>query len=179
MELLIIVAIMAILFAMAVPGVLSGLDYYKRNATARDVHSELQRARLAAVSSNRPMRLRFNCPAVGQFRMVELIGTPATPDPNDSAGDRCDPVKYPYPAKDTNPLTVPNNDGPPRILPNGASFTVSQTIEFWPDGTAHVNASGTNPWPQIGAAAPTTITLTYKGKTKSITVNGVGKVQIQ
>jgi hypothetical protein len=123
------------------------------------------------------MRVRFNCPAAGQFRMVQLIGTPAAPDTRDGAANRCSETTYPLVPPGTNVLTVPNQDGPVRTLRRDITFSASQTIEFWPDGTAHASTSGGNPWPQIVNAVP--ISMTYKSTTKSITVNGVGKVQIQ
>lgn len=176
-ELMVVCAMIGIVAAMAVPGILATLRLMKLNAAARDVHSELQSARLRAVSGDRPMRIRFDCPAAGQFRAVELLGTPALPDPADSTADRCNPITYPYPARDANRLTRPNLDGPPRFLPAGMAFTASQTIEFWPDGTAHVNSSGANPWPAI--VNPVSVTIADGSRTKSITVNGVGKVQSQ
>ncbi len=109
--------------------------------------------------------------------MVEFIGTPTVPASADSATDRCAPSVYPFPAGDRNPLTRPNNDGPVRYLPSDTTFQTAATIEFWPDGTAHMASGITNPWPQI-ATTGTTITLLRKGKTKSITVNGIGKVTL-
>jgi len=177
-ELIVTVAVIATVTAVSVPSVLTGMRMLQVNGAARSVQSELQAARLKAVSANRPMRVRFNCPAANQFRMVELIGTPAAPDARDSAGDRCSQTAYPYPAADRSVLTRPNHDGPVRFLPRDVTFTSSQTIEFWADGTAHGDAGSGNPWP---ALAPTGVTLTvkYKTSTKSITVNGVGKVHIQ
>jgi type II secretory pathway pseudopilin PulG len=177
-ELIVTVAVIATVAAVSVPPVLTALRLVQLNAAARDVQSELQAARLKAVSANRPMRVRFDCPAVDQFRMVEVIGTPAAPDARDAAANRCSETAYPYPAADQNVLTRPNDDGPVRNLKRDVAFTASQTIEFWPDGTAHADAGSGNPWPAI---APTGVTLTveYKTSTKSITVNGVGKVHIQ
>jgi hypothetical protein len=141
------------------------------------VHSELQRARLKAVSTNRPMRVKFDCPAPNQFRMVELIGTPAAPDGRDSAVDRCSPTMYPDRANNGNRLSRPANDGSVRFLGDGVTFTASKTVEFWPDGTAHVDNGSGNPWPVI--ATPLSIDLKYKTFTNSVTVNGVGKIQIK
>jgi hypothetical protein len=127
------------------------------------------------------MRVRFNCPVAGQIRAVELIGTSAVPNANDADAviDRCKESLYPYKTtgSDTSRLTKPNNDGAVRYLDSSVSFTASKTIEFWPDGTAHVDTGAGNPWP--GAGTPgVTITLTRKGKTKNIVVNGLGKIQL-
>ncbi len=177
-ELLATVALFSIVAAIGIPMVLGSLDGMKMGAAARLVHGELQTARLKAVSANRPIRVRFDCPAAGQFRMVELIGTPAVPDARDGAANRCSPTTYPYPVTNMNALTRPNHDGPVRLLGTGVSFMASQTVEFWPDGTAHANAGGGNPWPAIPGTG-VIIMVKYKDSYKSITVNGVGKVQIQ
>jgi prepilin-type N-terminal cleavage/methylation domain-containing protein len=177
-ELLTSIALFSIIAAIGVPMVLGSLDAMQLSAAVRVVQGELQTARLKSVSANRPIRVRFNCPVAAQFRMVELIGTPAAPDARDSAANRCSPVAYPYPVTNMNALARPNHDGPVRLLGTGVSFVASQTVEFWPDGTAHADAGGGNPWPPI-AGSGVTITVTYKNTNKSITVNGFGKVQIQ
>jgi hypothetical protein len=75
-------------------------------------------------------------------------------------------------------MTRPNNDGPLRTLDAKVTFSNVITIEFWPDGSAHTNTGGINPWPPI-AAAGTTVTLVKGSQSKTILVNGVGKVQVQ
>jgi prepilin-type N-terminal cleavage/methylation domain-containing protein len=178
LELIVTAALIAIIAAMAVPIMTNVNGSIKLNTSTRSVERELQTARLTAVSANQPMRLRFDCPAAGQFRIVELVGTPSVPAAADSAANRCGLASYPYPAGDTNPLTRPNHDGPLRYLDPSVSFSGVTTIEFWPDGTAHTNTAGTNPWPAI-AGSGTTVTLVRAGKTKTILVNGVGRVQVQ
>jgi len=181
-ELLVVTALIAIMAAMAVPTLQTGVDSLKLGTAARDVTSELQAARLRAVSAATYMRVRFNCPAVGQYRMVERIGTPYVADTGDdldaNAAKRCDPKIYPYHAAgpDTNRVTKPNNDGVVHYLPDGfTSFTVSQTVEFWPDGSVHV--LGGPPWP----VAPNNISITLKRKTstRTITVTPLGNIQMQ
>src|SRR5687767_8048917 len=75
-ELLLVVASIAIVSAMALPAITNMLPNMRVGMSARAVERTLQMARLKAVSSNRAIRVRFNCPAAGQFRMVEVIGTP-------------------------------------------------------------------------------------------------------
>ncbi len=171
-------AILAIVVSMVFPIFTGSMGNLRLSASARDVQSELQTARLKAVSANRPMRVWFNCPVEGQFRMVELIGTPAAPDDRDSAADRCDETAYPYAPADHNPLTRPNNDGPVRRLRQDIKFQSWMPIEFWPDGTAHASSTGGAPWPVINLGGAN-ITLIMGSQTKTITVNGVGKVHIQ
>jgi len=180
-ELLIVVALFAIMAGIAVPLLINVADGIKLGQATRDVERELQAARLRAVSSNQPMRVRFNCPAAGQYRVVELVGTASQPAAADIAADRCTLAAYPYPGNaDKNVMTRPNNDGPLRTLDSTVTFSNVITLEFWPDGSAHANPTNVaaNPWPPI-AGAGTTVTLVKGSKSKTILVNGVGKVQVQ
>jgi hypothetical protein len=173
-------AIIATVSAMAVPQAVGILEQYKLGMAARDVERELQFAKLKAVSTNRPMRVRFDCPASGQLRVVELIGSPSAPDPDDadSMSNRCNETLYPYsPAGSAakSRLARPNNDGPIRRLQDSTTFAAKMTLEFWPDGSVHADAGTGNPWPNIGATGKT-LTMYRKGKTKNIMVNGFGKI---
>ena len=176
-ELLVVVALISIVSVIGMPllGQIGGA--IQLGEAARQVERELQSARMNAVSANHAVRVMFDCPVTGQYRTVELIGTPAVPAAADGAVTRCAESNYPFPAPDNNPITRPNTDGPVRRLATLVTFTTSTTIEFWPDGTAHTNTSGTTPWPPI-AAAGTNIVLTRSGKTKAILVNGIGKIQL-
>ena len=176
-ELLMVVALVGIVSVIGLPllGQISGT--IQLGEAARQLERELQSARMTAVSANQPMRVMFNCPAAQEYRMVELIGTPQTPAAADGVVGRCSTSTYPFPAPDNNPISRPNNDGPLRQLPTLVTITTSTTIEFWPDGSAHTNTGGTNPWPPI-ASPGTNIILTRSGKTKTILVNGIGKIQL-
>jgi hypothetical protein len=135
------------------------------------------------------MRVRFNCPAAGQFRVVERIGTPYAADAGDdldtAAATRCNPTTYPFKqtGSDTSRLTKPNNDGPLKYLTDPVTFstttgltsTASKVLEFWPDGSVHI--SGGPPWPKLGAA--TTIVLVKGTGTQTITVTPLGNIQMQ
>jgi type II secretion system protein H len=176
-ELLMVVALVGIVSVIGLPllGQVSGT--IELGEAARQLERELQSARITAVSANQPVRVMFNCPVDQQYRMVELIGTPKTPAAGDGVVSRCSETTYPFPAPDNNPITRPNNDGPLRRLPTLVTITTSTTIEFWPDGSAHTNTGGADPWPPI-ASPGTNIILTRSGKTKTILVNGIGKIQL-
>lgn len=178
-DMLMVIAIIASLSAIAIPNFLSSIEQYRLGTSVRDVERELQFARLKAVATENAMRVRFNCPAVGQLRAVELIGTSANPDPADNATNRCDETVYPYSptGADKSRLTRPNNDGPVRRLQKDVTFTATTTLEFWPDGTVHTacTAACVGGAPKIDTV---TISLQRKGKTKNITVNSLGKIQM-
>ena len=171
-------AVFATVSAIAVPFITNAFEGQRLGVETRNVERELQSARLSAVAANRPIRIRFNCPSAGRYRRVEVIGTVNTPHADDADARAAARCGYPYPAADNNPLTRPNNDGPPlQLASSSVTFTAVQTLEFWPDGTVHVPAA-TNPWPRLGAT-DATITVAKGSSTKSIRVNSLGKIRIQ
>ena len=181
----IVMAIIGVLSAIAIPQVARIGDAIALGQAQRLVQTELQRARLKAVTTNRVIRVRFDCPASGQFRMVELVGTSSAPAAADLAANRCSETAYPFPSADTNPITLPNQDGPIRRVDSTVSFVNPPTaIEFRPSGTAWsvdpVSGISTTPLAGVGNA-PDGISITVqKGNaTKAITVNALGKVQGQ
>jgi len=168
--------------AIAVPSLKNVIDSQRLGMEARNVEREMQIARLSAVTTNRPIRLRFNCPAAGDFRRVELIGSANNPNTGDDADNRaavrCNTVTYPFPAADNDPITKPNNDGPKMTLNTKVAFQATQTLEFWPNGTVHVYNAAAQAWPVVGSN-PVNIILTSAGVNRSVTVNVLGKTQIQ
>jgi type II secretory pathway pseudopilin PulG len=181
MDLIAAIAIMGTMLAMATPQLINVIDQYRLGMSTRTVERELQFAKLKAVSSQSAMRVRFNCPAVGQIRAVELIGTSRNPDPNDSDSNltRCDEIAYPYKPTggDSSRLTKPNNDGAVRRLDQKVTFGGVQTLEFWPDGTVHYPGAAGVAGANIGTAG-VTLTLVKGTSTKTIVVNGLGKIQM-
>lgn len=175
-DLLITVAVLAIVAAGAVPVFTNMTEGLKLSQGLREVEREMQTARLKAVTANRPIRVRLNCPENGEYRMVELIGTPSVPAGVDASLDRCKESSYPM-GGDGNPLTRPNHDGAQKRLPTSVSFGGSSTLEFWPDGSVHKDNGSGNPWPVVPTAG-TAVTLTKGTLVKTITVNGLGKITL-
>jgi hypothetical protein len=140
---------------------------------------------MKAVRSNRAIRVRFNCPSTGQYRIVELLGsrqTPATDDDDSRAATRCGYSAYPYPDTNQDFFSIPNNDGPIQMLQDGIGFGAdAQTVEFWPDGTAHIASGGTQPWPAIpdDGVGITVFDIMHQSTiVTSIGVNGLGKITL-
>ena len=174
----VVMTLIAIIAAMSVPVIQDFGNAVALGQAQRTVASELQQARMMSVTTNRVMRVRFNCPANQQFRMVELIGTSAIPSAQDTAANRCSSADYPYPPSDHNPVTLPNHDGPVRRIDTRVSFGNVQTIEFRPSGMAYsVNTDGTAGPPLAGDGIALTVT---KGQdVKTVTVNALGKITAQ
>jgi prepilin-type N-terminal cleavage/methylation domain-containing protein len=173
------ITVLCILMAVTVPSLMASLDSLRLGQATREVEREMHMAKSRAVSKGRAIRMRFNCPNAGEYRITELIGTVSVPVAADDAANRCDPTAYPYPVADADPLTLPNLDGPVRRLPDDVTFSASETIEFWPNGTAHRDTGvvGTA-WPLIPTAG-INITLEREGNSSTITVNGLGKILIE
>jgi type II secretory pathway pseudopilin PulG len=175
-DVIIVTALIATLSAISIPLIQNVGEAIALNQARRIVHSELQQARMKSVTTNRVMRVRFNCPAAGEFRIVELIGTSSVPGPQDTAANRCSDTTYPFPPADQNPVTLPNLDGPVRRIDSRVTFGAVQTIEFRSTGTAYsVNPDGTSGPPLAGEGVA--ITLTKGTEVRSVTVNALGKIQ--
>lgn len=182
-EILAVVAVISVIAAVATPLWRDTVDGMRLGASTRELERQLQDARLKAVATNRKMRVRPNCPVTGQYRMVQVFGTSM-----DVPLSRCDEAAYPYNASNQNPVTK-LQDGPVRRLYEGVTVTMASGVaafEFWSDGRAFtVDSAGTRtvipPWTlqTDPGRIQGTITLTRGGKTREITVNGLGKIQIQ
>jgi len=177
-ELLVVMAVLVIMSAVAMPQLGRALDLYRLGIAIREMERELQTARVNAVTANRPVRVLFNCPSVGQFRRVEVLGEPGLPDARDDSLARCNESAFPYPAPDLDPLTRPNLDGPLHRLPFGVTMGGVSGIEFRPNGTARSDASGgaiTFADIPVGGVSAT---VTKESNTRTITINGLGRVFI-
>ena len=172
-DVLIVLALIGILSGIAVPLIGNLAESLKLGTNTREVERVLQEARLKSVTSNRPIRVRFNCPVAGEYRMVELIGSAVVPDPKDTAANRCQDTVYPYPAPDAEPLTRPNHDGPLMRLSQKVTFGTAKNLEFWPDGSVR-QYDGANFVP----FTTTELSLVKGNDVKKITVNGLGKVTL-
>jgi prepilin-type N-terminal cleavage/methylation domain-containing protein len=168
-ELLLVVALIGTMAAVALPVMKDMTASIKLSDAARMVVGELQDARIKAVSTNRVFRVRMNCPSAGYIRRVEVLATAV-----DSSANRCLQSAYPFPAADNDVMTRPNYDGPVQTLPNGATVTTT-IVQFSPDGTANEVVAGV---PQA-IATTLTLTITRSGKSKTVTINAVGKIQLQ
>jgi prepilin-type N-terminal cleavage/methylation domain-containing protein len=168
-ELMMVVLMLGTLAAIALPVMQDMTAGIKLNEAARLVEREMQDARLKAVSSNRVIRVRLNCPATGYIRSVEVLGSSA-----DDATNRCTTTAYPFPPPDDDIMTRPNFDGPVRVLPNPATVT-NEVLQFSPDGTAVSVINGV----PTTIATPVTVTISRNGKSRTVTVNNAGKIQLQ
>lgn len=177
LELLLVVAVIIVVMGMAVPLSLTLTERTRLNQATREVERELQSARLKSVSVNRRLRVRFDCPARGQYRTVEVMGTAI-----DTATDRCDEAAYPSPPPPDGDPATPDNDGPLRYLPQittlsgvgrGGAITA---LEFAADGQVREISGGTA---RRIEPAGVNLTVTRGTLTATLNVNGLGRIQIR
>jgi prepilin-type N-terminal cleavage/methylation domain-containing protein len=171
-ELLFVSSIFVVLAGIAVPTTLDVTQSLRVSGAARELERELQTARLKAVQSNRALRVRFDCPAPGRYRRVEVMNVAL-----DSSTARCSEASYPFPStRDTNPAT-PAHDGPVRYLPEGMTTSLGgQAIEFRSDGRAFLVSGSV---PQIIGNAGVPLTVSKGTYSKTVAINGLGRIQIQ
>ena len=170
-ETTLVVAVTMVLAAMTVPAIKGALDASQLNNGVQTVATVVRNARYQAVTRNVRLRVRLNCPAAGQLRVVEVTGSAGI----DGAADRCSPAAYPYPAADSNPATVPNSDGPVVVLPGQMTFGVVQDLEISTIGRI---TPLTGCPTCVAAAPPATIGVGNVHSEKRLTIAGSGQVAV-
>ena len=148
-ELLIVVAMIGILSAMAIPTL---TESTRRNAvwsSSEMIGTQIRQARLKAISRNKSFRVRFNCPATGQFRVLEVTGNATI----DNATNRCS--------------TYQTYDSGIYSMPAAVSFGTAPP-------TLTVNSRGV--FSSTGSI-PATITVSYQSYTsRSLSVSATGQI---
>jgi type II secretory pathway pseudopilin PulG len=166
---LVATGLIGILAAMTVPTVTSAMRMNAVTSAGQMVAATIRSARYTAISTSRTVRVRFNCPSAGAFRVVETIGTAA-----DSAANRCSHATYPFP--DVNAQTLPDVDGPVLHLPGDTSFTTAQDLEI--DSNGRVTRLIGCPACAAGSGTATAV-VTDGGLKRTITVTPNGRISIQ
>ena len=170
-ELLFVLAAIITMTAIAVPNISNLMQSQRAADGARTVERELQVARLQAVSTSKSMRVRLNCPAAGQLRILEVTGVDST----DTDAQRCDPATYPSPGPIDTLQATPSLDSPVVYLSDGVTVTSTVTIfQFDPDGRVGSVVGGVET--PIGTG--TTITVSYATYTHTVSINGFGRIKI-
>lgn len=177
-ELLLVVAVIFIVIAMAIPLSLTMTEQMRVENGLREVERELQNARLRAVAVNQRVRVRFDCPSLGFYRTLQVMGTAV-----DTAANRCNDTAYPWPApQDGNPGT-PDYDGPVRFVLQGATLAglgdngSLTALEFRPDGQVF-EFSGGSTEPETIDPAGINLTLTRGTHSATVNVNALGRIRI-
>lgn len=151
LELIVIMGVVGVLAAIAVPAMIAAADRNKVITGAELVAAQVREARLAAVTRNTPFRVRFDCPEPGAIRMLAVTGNAAI----DNAGDRC-----------TSPQP---GDGPAVYLPAGVSLGGDTPPAIHVDGRGEVSTVG-------GGAMPMSIQVSYGESNRALTITATGRI---
>jgi prepilin-type N-terminal cleavage/methylation domain-containing protein len=153
MELLVVVGLIAVLSAVSIPYMLGSTARNSVWTASEQIGSQIRQARLKAISHNLSFQVRFDCPEVGQFRVLRLTGVSTT----DDGENRChETLDY-----DSGVFAMPVNvdygefDEPLKLTVNSRGVFSST------------------------AGIPTTITVTYSlGETSSraLTMSATGQI---
>lgn len=80
MEMMVVIAALAIMAAIAIPSFMSMLPGLRLNGAARQVMTDLMAARMKAVKENNEVRVFFNSPGTNQYQILD-------DDDNDGTAD--------------------------------------------------------------------------------------------
>jgi type IV fimbrial biogenesis protein FimT len=75
-EMLIVVALIAVLAGIAVPATVGAMGRYALVTASQQVVSTIRTARVQAVGKNRVARVRFDFPAAGQYQVLDSADAP-------------------------------------------------------------------------------------------------------
>lgn len=148
-ELLVVMGLITVLAGMSIPSLLEATRRNSVWSASELIGSQIRQARLKAISRNKSFRVRFDCPAAGQFRLLEVTGNSTI----DDATNRCST----YQTYDSGVFAMPTNvsygTGLPVLTVNSRGIFSSTT------------------------GIPATITVTYGGySSRSFTVSATGQI---
>lgn len=150
LELLMVTAVLGIVAAMAIPAMNNAVERNKVFTTAELVAAQVREARLAAITRNAPVRVRFNCAGGRAMRLLAVTGDPSI----DNASNRCD-------------LTQPT-DGSPVFLPENVTLSASSPL-LEVDGRGFITS--------IGGTMPLFLSVNNGSHTRTVAVTGTGRVR--
>lgn len=153
-ELLIVVALIGILSAVGIPGV---MESWRRNSVwtaSESIGAQVRQARLKAISRNKSYRLRFDCPSAGQYRVLVVTGNSTI----DNATTRCSTTQV-------DATGFPLDSGI-FVLPQRVTYGTPPLLTV--DSRGNFTSSG---------SIPATITVTYAGySSRALTVTATGRI---
>lgn len=149
LELLVVMALIAILSAMAIPTL---MESSRRNSVwtaSESIGTMIRQARLKAISRNKSFRVRFDCPSSGQFRVLEVTGNAGI----DNATNRCS--------------TYQTYDSGIYAMPVNVSYGTPPVLTVTSRGVFSVSSG----------SIPVTITVTFGGySSRTLSLSATGQI---
>jgi len=147
-ELLMVITLISILSAMAIPTLMESTQRNSVWTASETIGTQIRQARLKAISRNKSFKVRFDCPATGQFRVLVVTGNTTI----DNATTRCSSTQ--------------NYDSGVYAMPKNVSFGTAPLLTV--DSRGNFTSSG---------SIPATITVTYGGySSRTLTVSATGQI---
>jgi len=147
-EVLITLGLIGIVTAISVPVFIESNARNNLWNGSEQIGAAIRSARLKAISSNTNYRVVFDCPGVGELRILIMDGV------TDDDPGRCGVA----------------NEG------DSGTIEMPQGVAFDPDGAAHLEVNGRGVFTAFGGAIPLTITVTHGGATRTLAVNLTGQI---
>jgi type IV fimbrial biogenesis protein FimT len=152
-ELVVVLAIILLITVMALPQARNVIRSYRLNAAASAIKSAVQSTRYQAIMVGCPYQLVFTSASTNyQLTTEKVTGSP--------------------PACDTTFTTVSGYGAIPWTTTREVTISADTTLQFNPNGTVTVQPANTPP------PSPT-MTLSMAGVTRTVSISGVGNVQIK
>jgi prepilin-type N-terminal cleavage/methylation domain-containing protein len=153
LELVVSMAVVSIMTGIAIPLVQESTARNSVWTATEMIGTQIRQARLKATSRNMSFRVRFDCPAVGQVRILVVTGDNTI----DGAVDRCSQYL--------------EHDSGVFQMPSAVTYTANLPV-------LQVTSRGT--YSAIGGAVPLAINVTYAGRTtRGMVVSATGQISYE
>lgn len=153
LEILVTMGLITIMAGMAIPFIQESTVRNTVWTATEMIGAQVRQARLKAITQNKSFRIRFDCPAVGQVRVLIVTGDNTI----DAAADRC----ARYLKHDTGIFQMP------------AAVTYTGALPV-------LEVNGRGMYTAIGGAVPLTIRVGYGGRTfRGMTVSATGQISFE
>jgi prepilin-type N-terminal cleavage/methylation domain-containing protein len=149
-EVLITLGLIGIVTAISVPVFIESNARNNLWNGSEQIGAAIRSARLKAISSNTNYRVVFDCPGVGELRVLITTGNPAVDDAAGRCGD-----------------TLVGDSGTIELPPG---------VAFDSGGATYLEVTGRGVFSAFGAAIPSTITVTHGGAVRTLDVNLTGQI---
>lgn len=147
--------------AVSMPKMTEMLHQHLLMRIAQKVGAPIRGAGVLAVTTGRTIRVRFDCPGAGQYRIGEVMDRRSV----DNNPNRCSLREFPHP--DQRLGNGPELDGPILRLKEGVSFAAHRDFDIGPTGDVMA----------VGGPMPVAITVTDGELTHTLRILASGGVE--
>lgn len=119
-EMMIVIAVFAIMAAIGIPAFMSMLPGMRLNGAARQIMTDLMAARMDAVKQNNRFRVFFNSPGTNQYQILD-------DDDNDNTADTGEAITTKNIQDNYNDVTF-SSTANPIFYPRGTAFGTTVTV---------------------------------------------------